>query len=115
MNEGLAEWFEARATGKRHLTARELAVLQQLYAQGGLWALAQLSAPTFAGMDGQAAGVAYLQSYALFEYLARVSGERALRELVVELVRTRNLARSLERAFRRSLPELEAGFLAELG
>jgi hypothetical protein len=115
LNEGLAEWFEARAWGKRHLSERELAVLQHYYAQGALFSLAQLSAPSFSGMTGEAAGLAYLQSYGMLEYLTRLSGERALRELVVELVRTRNLARAFQRAFRASLAEAEAGFLAELG
>jgi hypothetical protein len=115
LNEGLAEWFEARVSGKRHLTAREYAVLQRQLAQGGLFSLAQLSAPSFSGFSAEAAGLAYLQSYAMFEYLARLSGERALRELVEEVVRTRNLARAFERSFRASLAELEAGFLAQLG
>jgi hypothetical protein len=115
LNEGLAEWFEARAWGKRHLSSRELAVLQHFYREGSLFSLAQLSAPSFSGFGGDAAGLAYLQSYGMLEYLTRASGERALRELVVELVRTRNLARALQRAFRANLAELEAGFLAELG
>ena len=48
-------------------------------------------------------------------YLSRVSGERALRVLVEEIVRTRNLPRAFQRAFRADLAELEAGFQAELG
>lgn len=115
LNEGLAEWFEARAAGKRHLSSQELAVLQHLYRQGALFSLAQLSEPSFVRFGADTAGVAYLQSYALLTYLSRVAGERAVRDFVVELVRTRNLPRAFERSFRATPAESEAGFLAELG
>jgi hypothetical protein len=115
LNEGLAEWFEARCSGKRRLSEREFAVLSQVYRQGALFSLAQLSSPSFVGFAPQAAAVAYLQSYGMLVYLARVSDERALRGLVEEMVRTRNLPRAIQRAFRADLGELEAGFQAELG
>ncbi|HEY8155771.1 MAG TPA: hypothetical protein VII72_16700 [Myxococcota bacterium] len=115
LNEGLAEWFEARAAGKRHLSDRELAVLVHYRRQGSLFSLAQLSAPSFVGFGPEAAQLAYLESYGMLAYLARVSGERALRDFVEELVRTRNLPRAVQRAFRADLAELEAGFQAELG
>jgi hypothetical protein len=115
LNEGLAEWFEARTAGKRHLTDRERAVLVHFYGQGGLFSLEELSAPSFQDFAGDAASLAYLQSYGMLEYMTRVSGERAVRELVLEVVRTRDLPRAIKRAFRASLPELEAGFLSELG
>ncbi len=115
LNEGLAEWFEARAAGKRYLTQRELAVLSHYRREGALFSLAQLSPPSFTGFGPDAAALAYLQSYGMLEYLARVAGERALRVFVEEVVRTRNLPRALQRAFRANLPALEAGFQAELG
>lgn len=115
LNEGLAEWFEARASGKRHLSEREHAALAHWRRQGGLFSLAQLSSPSFARFGSDAATRAYLQSYAMLVYLSRVSGERALRDLVEEMVRTRNLSRAIRRAFRSDLAELEAGFQAELG
>jgi len=115
LNEGLAEWFEARASGKRHLSDRELAVLAHFRRQGGLFSLAQLSSPSFVRFGPDAAALAYLQSYGMLTYLARIGDERALRGLVEEIVRTRNLARAIQRAFRADLAELEAGFQAELG
>ncbi len=115
LNEGLAEWFEARAAGKRLLTARELAVLSHFQQRSALFSLAQLSTPSFSGYAPDAAALAYLQSYGMLEFLSHVSGERALRVFVEEIVRTRNLPRALQRAFRADLPELEAGFQAELG
>jgi transposase len=115
LNEGLAEWFEARISGKRHLSDREFAALAHFRREGALFSLAQLSAPSFVRFGPDAAGLAYLQSYAMLNYLSRVSGERALRGLVEEMVRTRNLTRAIQRAFRANLAELEAGFQAELG
>ena len=115
LNEGLAEWFEARAAGKRRLSDREFAVLAHFRGQGALFSLAQLSSPSFVGFGPEAASLAYLQSYGMLTYLARISDERALRGMVEELVRTRNLARAIQRAFRADLAELEARFQAELG
>lgn len=115
LNEGLAEWFEARASGKRRLSEREFAVLAYWRRQGGLFSLAQLSSPSFVRFGPEAATLAYLQSYGMLVYLARVSDERALRAMVEEMVRTRNLSRAIQRAFRADLAELEAGFQAELG
>jgi hypothetical protein len=115
LNEGLAEWFEARASGKRRLSEREFAVLAYWRRQGGLFSLAQLSSPSFVRYGPEAAALAYLQSYGMLVYLARISDERALRAMVEEMVRTRNLSRAIQRAFRADLAELEAGFQAELG
>jgi len=80
-----------------------------------LFSLGQLSTPSFTGFGPDEAALAYLQSYGMLEFLSRVSGERALRVFVEEIVRTRNLPRAIQRAFRSDLPELEAGFQAELG
>jgi hypothetical protein len=115
LNEGLAEWFEARCAGKRRLSEREYAVLAHFHRQGALFSLAQLSSPSFVGFGPEAAALAYLQSYGMLVYLARINDERALRGLVEEIVRTRNLPRAFQRAFRADLAELEAGFQAELG
>jgi hypothetical protein len=115
LNEGLAEWFEARCAGKRRLSEGEYAALAHWRRQGALFSLAQLSAPSFVRFGPEAANVAYLQSYGMLVYLSRVNDERALRAMVEEMVRTRNLPRAIQRAFRADLVELEAGFQAELG
>jgi len=115
LNEGLAEWFEARASGKRYPTEREQAVLAHYFQQGALFSLAQLSTPSFQGLGPRAASLAYLQSYGMLEYLSRIAGERGIKIFVEEIVRTRNLPRASQRAFRADLGELEAGFHAELG
>jgi hypothetical protein len=114
LNEGLAEYFERLAAGRRHLSHGENAYLKQA-AQNGQWIPMQaLSAPSFAHMGGDAASLAYLESYALIEHLIRKSGARDLRTFWERLVKTRNVQRALDRTYRRSLAELEADLLAEV-
>jgi hypothetical protein len=113
-NEGLAEWFEARAAGLRSLGGGERAALAQVARAGGLFRLAELGARGFAGLGPADARVAYLQSHAFFDFLARRYGERRLRDLVVELLRTGDLARSFRRTYRADLAALEESFRAEL-
>lgn len=115
LNEGLAEWFEARTQGKRHLNEREWALLSSARSNGALFSFASLSAPSFGHMDQNAAHLAYLQSYGMVEFLANQRGERSLREFCDRLIRTRNLERSLDQVYRANLQTLEARFLAELG
>ena len=69
----------------------------------------------FGRLGTGSARIAYLQSYAFIEFLGRGYGEGALREYVVEVVRTGDLERSARRVFRASLADLEGRFLAELG
>jgi len=114
VNEGLAEWFEARAVGKRLLTPSELAALSRASESGRLYSLAQLSGPSFGRLGPREAGLAYLQSYAFFEFLARHHGERSLRELCDRYLRVGDLARAFRRTYRTDLPALEERFAAEL-
>jgi hypothetical protein len=114
-NEGLAEWFEARAHGKRRLDSWQLATLARAHAAGQLSSFESLGVPSFAHMSPGAAQLAYLQSYGLMEYLGRRHGERALREFCVEMVRTGDLHRTLRRVYRADLSTLEAGFISDLG
>jgi hypothetical protein len=114
-NEGMAEWFEARTHGKRHLDARQLRTLERARQANQLLPLASLASASFARFDPDAAQLAYVESYALMEYLQRHYGERALRELCMELVRTGDLERTLQRVFRADLGALQAAFFADLG
>ena len=115
LNEGLAEWFEARAQGKRHLSAREQAILSSAKSNGALFSFATLSTPSFGHLESNAAYLAYLQSYGMVEFLASQRGERSLREFCDRLMRTRNLERSLKHVFRENMDTLAAQFVAELG
>jgi hypothetical protein len=114
LNEGLAEWFEARTQGKRHLSGAELSLLSRARNQGALVPLASLSAPSFARFGPDAARVAYLQSYGMVEYLARGFGERRLRDFCLAVVRGRDVERALRRTYRIGLQDLEARFASEL-
>jgi len=114
LNEGLAEWFEARTHGKRRLSSGELAALRRTAQSGQMIPFTSLGGASFAGLSGGTAQLAYLQSYALMEYLGRTHGERALRELCLELLRTGDLSRTLRRVFRADLASLEAGFFEGL-
>jgi hypothetical protein len=113
-NEGLAEWFEARALGKRGLDGGEWRVLQQAARSRALFTYASLSTPSFGYLDQQRAGIAYLQSYGMIDYLTRTHGEGKLQQFLDTLIRSRNLDRSLQRVYRTDLPTLEARFFAEL-
>ena len=114
VNEGGAEWFEARALGKRSLSGGEWGALRQLARTGALQPISQLSVPAFSRMGPQQARAAYLQSYALIDHLVRHHGERALPRFYGELIRSRDVDRSLTRVYRTDVGRLEAGLLDEL-
>jgi hypothetical protein len=115
LNEGLAEWFEARSAGRRGLGSGEVAVLRAAAARGVLPSVVDLSAPSFGRLSSDAAALAYLTSYALIDHLARLRGEDAVRELVEGLLRSRDLERSLGRVARTNSFGLEASLRVELG
>ncbi len=86
---------------------------QQVAQSGQLFALGQLSYESFSHLDGQAAQLAYLQSYAFIEFLVQEHGERSLRRLCSTLLRKRNLARAFELTYRRGVEDLEARFVSQ--
>lgn len=114
-NEGMAEWFEARALSKRRLSQGELEHLWRAKQAGTLLPLQSLSNPSFVRMGQQGASLAYLQSYGMIEYLARRHGDRPVREFSEAVVRSRDIERSLRRVFRFGVYDLEALFVADLG
>jgi hypothetical protein len=97
-DEGLAEWFEARAAGRTSLGPRARAALAALAARDGLIPLEELSLPSLARLDPEPAAVAYLQSYAMVDHLVSLRGERVLRDLLGRLARSGDLELALERA-----------------
>jgi hypothetical protein len=112
VNEGLAEWFEARAWGKRRLSGREQSFLARGRDAGVLPSLAQLSTPGFGRLDSEGADQAYVKSYAAFAYLARTHGERSIPQFVEVLLRTRRLDRALANVYGTDLDALEADLSA---
>jgi hypothetical protein len=115
VNEGVAEWFEARTSGKRGLSTGERSALAGLARRGELHSLSALASPSFAGLGAREAAVAYLESYALVDYLARKEGERSLSVFLSELIRSRNLDRALRRVYHLDAAALEARFVREVG
>jgi hypothetical protein len=115
LNEGLAEWFSARTAGLVPIGSQEFATLAELGVHGQLLPIAQLSAPSFASLEAGAAPLAYLQSRALVDHLARQHGDRVLRELVRRLLRTGDLDGSLAYEVGVDSAGLEAAFHDELG
>lgn len=114
VNEGTAEWFEWRTAGVRQLPTRGREILGDLAGRNALLPLAALSQPSFSRMDGQTAGVAYLQAYGMIDYLVRSAGERSLARFLDELTRSRDLGRALQRVYRVDLRTLESRFHGEL-
>jgi hypothetical protein len=115
LNEGLAEWFEARAVGKRRLAPGEAQAMAQLASQGQLGSLWNRNSVSFAHLEPEAARSAYLQSYAFLDFLARRHGDDTLRRLNKTLLRKRKIDRAFDLTFGASLDELVARFAAEYG
>lgn len=119
LNEGVAEWFEARALGKRGLSGAEANRLRRAAGAGQLFWLRDLAAPSLAGFSPGAAQIAYLQSYAFITHLVDSHGQgrgaRGLSRFIGELIRSGNYDRASRRAFRADLAELEESFRRSRG
>lgn len=110
MNEGIAEWFEARALGNRKFAGPGRIALTRIARQGVLFSLVDLSAPSFGGFSPNAAALAYLQSYGFIDYLVQTQGERGLVQFWKAVVKSRSIDRATRRAFRKDLDDLERDF-----
>ncbi len=115
LNEGLAEWFEARSIGKRMLSGAERALLERVARSGGLFPLAALGGPAFGGLPPQAAALAYLESYAFVDFLAGRGGDGDLAALCTAVLGARSVERGVRRVHRRTLEQLETEFRRGLG
>lgn len=114
MNEGLAEWFERRATGRGHPTAAQWNALGQ-HLRAGQWLdVATLSGPTLGALPPPLVPWAYLQSYAMVEHLARTRGRDGLARLIREMLRVRDPLRAMQKVYGLDPVGLEAALLAEL-
>ena len=114
INEGVAEWFENLALGKRGLSDGEQRVLKAVANQRGLLPTRTLLRTGFVDVPSNQAGLAYLQSYATIEYLVRRYGVRSLRDFVSEIFRSGDMNRALRSAYGLSLADLEAKIRQEL-
>ena len=114
VNEGMAEWFENLAVGKRGLSAGEHAFLVDAERRGALVPLVELGSPGFGHLGSNGAAVAYLKSYAAIDHLARRHGEKSLKRFCDHLVRTGDLDRSLQRVFGLDTARLDEKLRQEL-
>ena len=114
LNEGVAEWFEARSLGVRGLPGRQRRRLEAAAAQGRLYELSDLSSPSFGHLGPEGASLAYLQSWAFIDKLVRLRGERGLREWLSEIVRRGDVDRATRRVYRDRIGVLHADHLAAL-
>ena len=110
LNEGIAEWFEARAGGQRSLSGRERAALVEASNQAQLFTLAELGAASFGRFSPPAASLAYLQSYGFIDYLVQAHGERDLVRFWSAVLKSRSLERAARKVYGRDMAELEARF-----
>lgn len=113
-NEGTAQWFEWRVLGQRHLGSNVASALARVRDAGQWIPLDALWVPSFARFGPEAAELAYLESYAMVAQVASGAGERALREVCAEVVRTLDVERALRRSTRMGSAELEASLLGAL-
>jgi hypothetical protein len=114
VNEGVAEWFENRADGKRRLSPPEWAALAEASRRGAWIPAPALLQPSFAGFPPQSVGLAYLQSYASIDLLVRLGGERGLESFLHHLLRLRDPDRALRRVYRMDLAKMEETLRSEL-
>ena len=113
-NEGLAEWFEHRAHGGRRLTGGEWAALQRALDTRTWLPVSELQPPTFSHLHPKAVPLAYLESRALVDFVARRVGDAGLARILDAWVRLRDLDRALLRVTRLDTAGIQAGLLAEL-
>ena len=107
LNEGLSQWFENLAIGKKGLSLAEFNQMRQAN-QAGTWLpLERLSGPTLANLDGENARSAYLQSYAMVDHLLTTHGAWRMRSFMRQITRGGNLERLMQREFRVDLEGFE--------
>jgi hypothetical protein len=114
VNEGIAEWFANRATGKQRLSPAEWAALAEASGEGGWIPGPALLQPSFAALPPESVGLAYLESYAFVDLLVRRRGERGLESFLHTLLRVRDPDRALHRVYRMDLGEIEEALRTEL-
>jgi len=115
LNEGLAEWFAARAAGRPALGRHQSAVLAAAARRGALLPLDALSPPSLVHLAAQDAPLAYLQGTALVDAIVQRGGERALATLLAQLFRSGDLDRALLRTIGLDARELDGVTFAGFG
>ena len=114
LNEGLAEYFEQRVSGAAGLSNRQQLYLRRAIEAGHWIPLAELNRSSFGRMSPEVATLAYAQSLAAVDYLARLKGERGLERFIDAIVRSGSVERALKRVYGLTLSELERTLLSNL-
>ncbi|MCH2186658.1 hypothetical protein MK280_12385 [Myxococcota bacterium] len=114
LNEGVAEWFEARSLGLRSVPSHQRRRLRVAAARGRLYELDALSFPSFGHLGPEGASLAYLQSWSFIDELVRRRGERGLREWLRDIVRRGDIDRATRRVYRDRIDALYEDHLAAL-
>jgi hypothetical protein len=115
LNEGLAEWFAARAAGRPALGRGQRAFLAENARRGALLPLEAISESSLVRLAPGEAPLAYLQATALVDQIAALGGERALRAVLAQYLRSGDLDRALVRAIGLDAQGLAAATVADLG
>ena len=114
LNEGVAEWFEARSLGLRSVPSHQRRRLRAAAVEGRLYELDALSFPSFGHLGPEGASLAYLQSWSFIDELVRRRGERGLRDWLREIVRRGDIDRATRRVYRDRIDALYEDHLAAL-
>jgi hypothetical protein len=109
----VSQWFENLSIGKRGLSRGEFSHLAEAHRHDTWLPLETISRTTLANLAAEEAGLAYLQSYAMVDYLVREHGDRRMRSFIRQLVRSGNLGALMRREFRVDLNELESAVRAQ--
>ena len=115
LNEGIAEYFERLALGRRTPSFGEYAALRNAHAEGRWIPLVELSQVSFGHLESERARLAYLESYAAVELLVRQQGADSLGRLLERIVKTNSVDRALRRTYRLDLAKLEKKLIDGLG
>ncbi len=114
LNEGIAEYFERLALGRRTPSFGEYAALRDAHAVGRWIPLAELGRTSFGDFEPETARLAYLESYAAVELLVRLQGADSLGRLLERITKTNSVDRALQRTYRLDLAKLEAKLIEGL-
>ncbi len=114
LNEGIAEYFERLALGRRTPSFGEYAALRDAHAVGRWIPLAELGRTGFGDLEPERARLAYLESYAAVELLVRRQGADSLGRLLKRITQTNSVDRALQRTYRLDLAELESKLIEGL-
>jgi hypothetical protein len=115
LNEGLADWFAARAAGRPALGSHHVAYLDDAARRGALLPLDAIAQPSLVHLAARDAPLAYLQGAALVDAIVQRGGERALANLLAQLFRSGDLDHALLRTIGLDAVELDAVTFAGLG